>query len=603
MTGINQSFILTGTKGITARVTVQETYDIFANTSDVRVGVEIASGLYAGHIYYLLGSIAAEGQTLQSMSAYAGTHFVYLEKTGTYYPIAAGSSKHTGSPWNLTGIRHENDGSKTLTIDLRLTGEEEKGSGADDWEVYETIEVMLTRIPRASTIAATDARVGGVSVVAVSRKDRQYTHSIAYRFGELSGYLTEDGTSEKEEKLQTTGFAFHIPAHFYSQIPHSQSAICSLHCTTYRGDTQIGQAQSCSFTVSAHREDCIPLVSGSVTDGNPATARLTGNPDVLVRYMSDAVCTITATPRHYGEILEKQVDSQVITGDFCTIEGAEKETFTFSARDSRGYTGEMTVKKQMIPYVHLTCLPQVKRTDPTSGGAVLTVTGECFCGSFGAAENALRLYYRIGDGSWQEITAQPEDNKYTAQTQLEDLSYTTGYQLEVRAEDKLQSVTKTITLGKGIPVFDWGENDFAFHVPVRLAGMPQGEHDAVSKAYADQKTSVVKLWQNPDTAADFPAQTVEVDLTGFRFVFCLSLVKAGTAEYQPSGLIANQTGNAGHLHSIHCDGKDFWLNWRKFTLTYNGIHFDKAWMRDLTNPVVYEDWLARSVPAAIYGVK
>ena len=62
-------------------------------------------------------------------------------------------------------------------------------------------------------------------------------------------------------------------------------------------------------------------------------------------------------------------------------------------------------------------------------------------------ENALRLYYRIGDGSWQEITAQPEDNKYTAQTQLEDLSYTTGYQLEVRAEDKLQSVTKTITLG------------------------------------------------------------------------------------------------------------------------------------------------------------
>jgi hypothetical protein len=283
--------------------------------------------------------------------------------------------------------------------------------------------------------------------------------------------------------------------------------------------------------------------------------------------------------------------------------GIEKDAVTFFAQDSRGYTGEMTVQKTMIPYVRLSCHPVAKRTDPTSGKAMLTVTGDCFFGSFGKVENVLEVAYRIGNGPWQQMTAETEENRYTARAELENLSYTSSYPVEVQAKDKLQTVTMTLVLGKGVPVFDWGENDFAFHVPVRLAGMPQGEHDAVSKAYADQKTSVVKLWQNPDTAADFPAQTVEVDLTGFRFVFCLSLVKAGTAEYQPSGLIANQTGNAGHLHSIHCDGKDFWLNWRKFTLTYNGIHFDKAWMRDLTNPVVYEDWLARSVPAAIYGVK
>lgn len=603
MTGINQSFILTGTKGITARVTVRETYDIFANTSDIQVGVEIASSLYGGHIYYLLGSIAAEGQTLQSMSAYAGTHFVYLEKTGTYYPIAAGGSKHTGSPWNLTGIRHETDGSKTITIELRLTGEEENGNGADDWEIYETFQVLLTRIPRASTIAATDARVGALSVVAVSRKSEDYTHSIRYRFEDLTGYLTEDGTSQEEEKLNSTGIGFVIPESFYSQIPHSQSGSCTLVCKTYWGDTQIGEDQSCTFTVRTDPERCAPLVTGRVTDGNPVTAALTGNPEVLVRYASDAVCTITATPRHYGEILEKQVDSQLISENTCTITAVEKEKILFSARDSRGYTGEVTVKKHMIPYVNLSCQPAIKRTDPTSGNATLTVTGDCFFGSFGAVSNHLELSYRVGNGAWQEIAAQSEGNRYTAQAVLTNLSYNSSYPVEVRAKDKLQTVTKTLLLGKGVPVFDWGENDFAFHVPVRLAGLPVLDSDAVSKAYADGKISVTTLWQNPDSGADFPAQTVALDLTGYDYLFCAAVTKAGTAEYQLSSIIPNRIGSAGHINSLHCDEDDFWLNWRRFSVAFDGIRFDGACMRDLGNGSVFKDWLARSVPVAIYGVK
>ena len=32
----------------------------------------------------------------------------------------------------------------------------------------------------------------------------------------------------------------------------------------------------------------------------------------------------------------------------------------------------------------------------------------------------------------------------------------------------LSTVTKTITLQRGIPVFDWGENDFNFHVPIKI---------------------------------------------------------------------------------------------------------------------------------------
>ena len=65
MTGINQSMTFTGTKGVSARVTVEETYDNLANTSHLQVGVEVMSSRYGGHIYYLSGVVAADGQALQ----------------------------------------------------------------------------------------------------------------------------------------------------------------------------------------------------------------------------------------------------------------------------------------------------------------------------------------------------------------------------------------------------------------------------------------------------------------------------------------------------------------------------------------------------------
>ena len=53
---------------------------------------------------------------------------------------------------------------------------------------------------------------------------------------------------------------------------------------------------------------------------------------------------------------------------------------------------------------------------------------------------------------------------------LSDLDYTKAFAFEVVVSDKIATVTKAVTLPKGIPVFDWGENDFNFNVPVKIAG-------------------------------------------------------------------------------------------------------------------------------------
>jgi hypothetical protein len=175
--------------------------------------------------------------------------------------------------------------------------------------------------------------------------------------------------------------------------------------------------------------------------------------------------------------------------------------------------------------------------------------------------------------------------------------------LQVRAVDRLQTVTKSVTVGKGIPVFDWGEGDFAFHVPVTLAGLPQKDQEAVCKTYADQKLSVVKLWENPDPDQEFPAQTVQANLSGCAFIFCTAIARTGQKNYQISSIVPNATGNSGHINAFRAGSGELWLNGRKFTVAYNGIRFEKAWARDLSNNTAYEDRQGQSVPVAIYGLR
>lgn len=463
MQGITKTFTVKGTKGTSARVTVTEEYNIAANTSTLSVAVAVACSTYYGHTYYLDGTISAAGQTLQTMDSFAGTHNVTISKLNTYYDV--NGSGAPGSPWGCS-VTHNMDGTKTVTVAVDFKGYERSGKAANGFAITGSASVTLTHIPRASTIGATDANIGAGSVIAVSRKSTDYTHSIAYAFGGLAGYLTSDGgITDKETKFTATSIPFALPESFYYEIPNSPTGKCTLSCTTYLGNTQIGEKQTCVFTVTAAKDQCAPLVTAQAEDVNEATVALTGNSAVLVRYASNVKCTITATPRFGAAVHAKTVEG-VAVEDAVILPA--KDGYVFAATDSRGYTTSVTLTPKAIPYVILTCRATAKRDDPTSGKATLTVSGECFAGSFGAAENALTLRYRVGGGDWVNLTPAFTDHTYTATAALTGLLYTQRHTITVEAADHLATVTAASTVEKGIPVFDWGEKDFTFHVPVNM---------------------------------------------------------------------------------------------------------------------------------------
>ena len=355
-------------------------------------------------------------------------------------------------------IYHDRYGKASVTISA--TGGITNPSTASLQNTKISATVTLDTIPRASTISCAGAVVGKAPTITITRADASFTHTVSYGFGTLSGVIAE---KTKETVVKN----WVIPESFYAQLPQ-KSGEGTLTCITYSGDTKIGEA-SCKLTVTTDESVCKPLVTAAVEDTNPETIALTGDKNILVQYQSTALCQMEAEGKFGASITETSVNGAVDTEVFTNVQTG---IFRFRAKDSRGYVTEVAVEKEMIPYLPLTARGAASRTDPVSGNARLVVEGRCFAGNFGAAENEISIRYRK-QGEEDSVTVLPviDGSNYRAEILLAGLDYTRSFTYQVEVADKLMAQNLTVTVGKGIPVFDWGENDFRFHVPVYL---PEG---------------------------------------------------------------------------------------------------------------------------------
>lgn len=356
-------------------------------------------------------------------------------------------------------VYHDSYGKATVTISATGGIVNPSSSTLQDTKISAT--VTLDTIPRASSISATTVAVGKKPTITITRADASFTHTVTYTFGDLKGTVAE---KTKEIAIKT----WTIPESFYTQIPSSKTGSGTLTCVTYSGSTKIGQA-TCKLTVTTDEAVCKPAVSGAVVDGNSKTVGLTGDQNILVRYVSNAVCTISATGKNSAQIARETVNGKEISQSTITFCPAETGTYLFRAVDSRGYATEDKVEKTLVPYIPLTARATATRTDPVSGNAKLRVEGSYYPGSFGAVDNTLTVRYRQrGESAYIPIEPVISGNTYSAEVTLTGLDYTRSFDYELLVEDKLYSLTPGATVGKGEPVFDWGEEDFRFHVPVYL---------------------------------------------------------------------------------------------------------------------------------------
>ena len=238
-----------------------------------------------------------------------------------------------------------------------------------------------------------------------------------------------------------------------------------------------------------------PLLEPAVKDSNADAVTLTGDEGTLIRYVSNAQVTIGATAVKLAEIKKKKVTcgAKSRTSD-GKINAVEESSFLFSVTDNRGNTVTKTVTLPMISYIKPTC--QLLHDIPDGTGAMtLRAKGMYFNGSFGAKDNTLTVTYRYkrqggSYGSWQSMQVTKSSNNYTAQASVTGLDYQSAYVFQISAQDLVSQVTSAEETVKARPVFEWGEGDFCFHVPVAMDGNrltnltdPQSASDAVSLGY------------------------------------------------------------------------------------------------------------------------
>ena len=158
-----------------------------------------------------------------------------------------------------------------------------------------------------------------------------------------------------------------------------------------------------------------------------------------------------------------------------SFSNAESGTFLFSVTDSRGNTTEQTVELPLIDYVKLTCNMNEKAPN-AEGNLSFTITGNCFAGTFGEIENEVHVYLQYAENGgefsdWVEYeTILGMDNRYETEISMTGLNYQSSFTFRAMARDLLSEVESPQKTVRTVPIFDWGEKDFNFNVPVNLFG-------------------------------------------------------------------------------------------------------------------------------------
>ena len=448
-----KTFTKAGGKGYGLKLVLTEnSTSVTANTSSVSYSFSItrgSTGFYASQPFSW--NITIGGQTI----AISGFRFQISTSDPAEQLIKSGT----------VTVAHNSDGKKTLSFSVSTPDASGISPTYGPAAMSMTGEWALTTIPRASTVTAGDANIGSVTTIKISRASSAFTHTLTYAFGSLSGTIAT--------KTGDTTLSWTVPTSFYAQIPKAKSGKCTITCQTFSGSTLIGTTTA-SFQAQVPGASA-PAVTGTVADTNTVTKSLTGNSQVMVRYFSNALCTISAQGKNSATITEKKIGETVVTGTTRTISGIEVNGVTFSATDSRGFTTRVSKTFSLVPYVKLTANGTVKRDTPTGSTGKLTLQGNYFNASFGAQSNTLTVQYRLQPedeayGDWKMITVTLDGNTYRAAVSLTELDYRKAYGVQVQATDKLMTTTADLTLLPGTPVFDWGKNDFRFHVPVVAGG-------------------------------------------------------------------------------------------------------------------------------------
>lgn len=325
----------------------------------------------------------------------------------------------------------------------------------------------MPTIPRASTITCTTVEVGRNPTITINSPSPNFTHTLRYKFGSLSGTIVTKTTSKSYS-------SWSIPTSFLSEIADAKYGEGTMYCDTYSGNNLNGTT-STTFRVNVPSLYG-PTIAPSFSDNNTTTSSLTGNDKKFIQYYSNLNYDLGAFTSSGATITKCEITCGDKTASTMrgTLSRIDSNVVNVTVTDSRGYSTTETYYLDMVPYIKLTAKMQLVSMD-TNGSGSVSIRGNIFLGGFGIVENNPTISYRwkaeTGSwSSWTNVVYNIMNDSYYAEIPFQGLDYRTTYIYEARAVDRLMTVEPEQLIVKCMPVYDWSNDDFQFNVPVTVNG-------------------------------------------------------------------------------------------------------------------------------------
>lgn len=380
-----------------------------------------------------------------------------LTKTTTF-SFPSGSVGMTKSVSVEFEVPHKADGSQTISYSSSIA------TGTSMGTMTATGSSVLSTIPRASKVSCTSGNIEDTLAIIVEKYSDLFTSTIIYKIGTVTGTIATK-SSAQSFALNTSSIADSI----YKQIPNATSIKGTITCTTFNGDTQIGEPTTSEFTLSVNKDKNLADVSVSFVDTNTSIKTLTGSGTKFIKYFSKPKVTVTATGKNYATIKSYKISmsgGSTYNTSEATFSEMLSNVITVTVTDSRGFSNVKQYTLDMINYNKIICTGDVDRAEETSLEGLLNAEISYFQGSFGSVNNQLLLkaqYKQNGASSWTDIGTinyTSNNGKITLSNyslgELFDYNY--EYIIRIVAEDSLMILNTDIPFQKGTSPLEIGDD-------------------------------------------------------------------------------------------------------------------------------------------------
>lgn len=334
-------------------------------------------------------------------------------------------------------------------------------------QVYGTSGTISAKTLGGAVIASCNNFSADASSVTLSMRvtvyNASYTNYITIKNGSttylsLSGRTWATGTSDRSITLSAAERTTLLNA-----MASLKSFTATIQLVTKSGTTQIGNASTCTCTISTTQTASGPTISGfTFADSYATTTTITGNDQVLIQgYSKLTVTPGTATAKNGASIVSYSAVCSGVTKSNTTgaaltlgeIGTSGTRDITLTVTDSRGYTASATKSVTVVAYSK----PKInsaslRRTNDIETEMQLVFDGSISPITVGDTQKNSLLYVRYR----YKLTSASSYNSYTSilgsvtangtsfsfsNLELCNLNSESSYDFHLQIRDKLDSLT------------------------------------------------------------------------------------------------------------------------------------------------------------------